>query len=116
MNDETDEYLELVRLEDEFEAMCDDYDVARRGGNYNLARRLGKEIRAFARRHQQTIKITDEQIDKLTAICRAHEASWRRQELDNDLKRVRRELKKSTEKYHQLLLEEPPQGRRRTEH
>lgn len=114
---ETDEDLELERLEDEFEAMCDDYDAIRRGGNYNEARRLGREIRAFARRHQQIIEITDEQIDKLTAICRAHEIHWFLQELsDCYLKEAKRSAKEATEKYHQLLLELPPHGRNRTNH
>ena len=117
-NDETDEDLEeLIRLEDEFEDMCDAYDVARRGKKYDLARRLGREISAFARRHQQTIAITDEQIDKLAAICRAHETCWTYQEIsDSYFKRVLRKADEAAEKSYQRLLEEEPQGKKRTAH
>jgi hypothetical protein len=107
----------ILKIRAAFFELCDRCQAAHEGTDFKEKIRTKREFYEYTSKHRKVLRVSEEMVNGLKASLIALEKSDA--EVDRAearLAKAKREAEKSRQEYYQVLLEEPPTGKKRIEH
>ena len=93
------------------------YAEAYERGDKKNALKLGGEFVAYVEKFQKELTISDEYMKGMKeALSKLQQSTKKAADREFELEAVRRKRKLHEQEYHRLLLEQTPEGKKRTKH
>lgn len=107
----------ILKIRAGFFELCDKCQVAHEGTDFKEKIRTKREFYEYVRDHRKVLRVSEEQVNHMEASLIALEKSDA--EVDRAharLTKSKRAAEKAKQDYYDLLLKEPPTGKKRLKH
>ena len=101
----------------EFDAICELYEEASAREDDVEMIKYGKQFAEFISVNYAVLNMTEAMVDEYKQGLAVYEKAFEKDKIAaEELEKANREVEESKQKYYELLLKLPPDGKKRTEH